>query len=279
MSYKPGTILLVNFGEYAEEARKLDRELFSLSHIPLIGPNGFPYVAGYLSKPEKTKKDGYEIVHGDLEYVLAVADAFRKFPVNVKCEGEGGQCKNKATRLVVPYRIDRNREEKIRGGGPDFVNQTDISTSSFCCKYCGEERKYHKGGKVIELGISFSLPGYLTRFPEGKNWNFNREDFHTKLKRIAYQLKTSGIDDLIDLREIGNKRKRIDRYDAQRIVSRLLKYKEEDIPKANEEYESRELEFIPPGLHVPTWEEWVELRQPKPKRRSKHNPNQLDLSF
>jgi hypothetical protein len=127
------------------------------------------------------------------------------------------------------------------------VNQTYIINSSFCCRDCGEQRKYEKGNKALELEISFRLPGYLTRPPESRNWNFNRKDFHRKLKVIARQFADRGIDDLIDTGLIGTKRVRIDRYAAQRIVS--------------------------------TWEEWEKMRKPEKKSRRPKNPRQMDLAL
>jgi hypothetical protein len=279
MSYDPGRILLVNFGEYFERARKLGSSPPSIAQIPLLDYKGFPHVAGYLSKPERTSEDGYEIGHDDLQYVWAVARAFRDFPVNVKCEGMQRHCKNRATRIVVPYQEDRNREEKIAGGGPEFVNQTYVINSSFRCKPCAEEMKHQKGGRAMELGISFSLPGSLTRMPERRSWNFNRADFHGMLRGIACQLADRGIGDLIDT-GLAGKGKRIDRYAAQRIVSRLAGCMEDDIPEANDEYETRELDSYAFRPRAPTWEEWQELRKPENKsRRSKDNRRQLRLAL
>ena len=108
MAYDPKEILLVSrelwkhFGKYADDP--------SVAEIPLIDYKGFRHLAGYLSNPEKTKAHGHEIEREDMESILAVAGAYRNFPVNVKCEGEWGQCKKKATHLILPYEIDYNRE-------------------------------------------------------------------------------------------------------------------------------------------------------------------------
>ena len=278
MAYNPGRILLVSrelwehFGEYAKDP--------SVAQIPLMDYRGFRHVAGYLSSPERTKADGHEIATEDLEYVLAVASAFREFPVRIKCEGEWGHCRNQAEHLVLPYQIDNNRPEKVKNGAPEFVNQTYVFDSSFCCKDCGDEMRQQKGGKVLKLEISFRLPKTLIG-TERREWNVDRTELHRKLKRIAYQLRTMGIDDLIDPRSIPKERMRVDIYTAQRIASRLAGCREEDIPAKNKDYEVRELRLYAPELCARTWEELGDLRQQmgKPKRRKPKDPFQLPLAL
>ncbi|MCJ7816786.1 MAG: hypothetical protein MUP55_02910 [Candidatus Aenigmarchaeota archaeon] len=242
MSYNPRAIILLNFGKYArDENGKLKEHPPSITQIPFIDYEGFSYLDGYLSKPEKT--DRIVIEPRDLEYIQSVAGALDEFPVRVKCEGERGHCKNQARRLVVPYSIDYNRPEKVKKGGPDFINQTYILDSSFCCDVCAQEREYQKEKKVLKLDIGFRLPDSLTDLKKKREWNVDRRELHGKLRKIAYQLTTQEIDDMIDPRSMGGERAVITRYTAQEIVNKLLHIPENQLPRESEEYDIRRLRW------------------------------------
>jgi hypothetical protein len=251
MAYKPGTILLVNFGKYGrDENGKLKEHLTSIAQIPFIDYEGFSYLDGYLSKPEKT--DRIVIEPGDVEYIRAVAGVLGEFPVRVKCEGTHGSCRKKETAayLVLPYDRTYNRPERIKNGAPERINQTHFEQSYFCCEYCAGIREEEKrSGREIEesgilkLDISFRLPDNLTKFPEKRKWNVHREKLHGKFRKIAYRLTQQGIDDVIDPAEAMGKKAVITRYAAQEIANKMLRIPENQLPRENEEYDIRKLRW------------------------------------
>ena len=251
MAYDPRSILLINFGQYAKDEKGQRKEhLPSIAQIPLIDCDGFSYVDGYLSKPEKTGR--IVIEPGDLEHIQAVAYAMGKFPVKVKCEGAHGPCEKKeiASSLMLPYDRTYNHPKRIKNRAPERINQTHIDQSYFCCEYCAnimEEdkrsgREMEESG-VLRLDIGFRLPDSLTDFKKKREWSVNRAELHGKLRKIAYQFVDQRIDDVIDPRSIGDERAVMTRYIAQRIVSRMLRIPEDELPRENEEYNIRKLRW------------------------------------
>ena len=286
MSYDPKTIVLVGFGRYARLGNgEKKKHPLSISQIPLIDPDGFSYLDGYLSNlkiegeasAEAEGTDRFLLSSGEQrEYVRAVARAFSEFPVNVECEGVHGNCEkgNIAEKLMVPFDRVSNHPEKVRKKGPERVNLLYIPHSYFNCGYCAEIRKDEKDSKrahpesgYLEMDISFSFPDVLTQMPERLNWLFNKEELFGKLRRIAYQLNDRNIDYVIDSAQVErscrseeSKNTVIGRYIAQRIVSRLLRIPEDEMPRKDKDFKS---EFL-------GWE-WLNAKAEKP-----HTPKPIE---
>ena len=242
MSYTPNTIILMSFGKYArDKERKMKRYLPSITQIPLICYRGFSYINRYLSNPEETNP--IVIEPDDLEHIQIVADVLGKFPVKVKCEGEDDGCDKQAKHLILPYSIDRNADEKIMTGGPVWIKQIHLVDSSFYCGDCADEKKYEKENKVIELDISLRLPDFFTDFKQSREWNLDRTGLHKKLKKIAYQLTTKGIDDVIDPRTIADEKAIMTRYAAKKIVNKMLRIPEDQSPKNSKEFKIERLKW------------------------------------
>ena len=246
MPYRPGTILVIDFGEFAGN---------SIAQIPLMHYKGYRHIAGDLYKPEKTKnKYKVEIIEEDLEYIMAVARAFGKFPVKVKCEGAHGPCekKERARYLAIPFYRTDNRPERIEAGGPESVNQMEVEHSYFCCEYCLDIRKNDKNSGrepaesgIKELDISFRHPDFLIRSPERRNWIISREELHEKHRKIAYQLTSKGIGDLIDPAEAMAGKVKMTKHAAQNITNKLLHVSEKEMEKIQKEgYKTEFLKYL-----------------------------------
>jgi hypothetical protein len=274
----------MTFGRYAkDEDGKRKKYLPSIAQLPLIDPDGFSYVDGYLSElkmedevsPESEKTDQILLDSAEQrEYIHMVANAFKEFPINVKCEGAHGPCEKKdiAEYLMLPFDRVSNHPERVKKKGPERINLISVPQSYFCCDYCAKVRKEDKDSKrevpesgVLEMEISFMLPDCLTRKPESLNWLFNKEELHGKLRRIGYQLNEHSIDGVIDpalvekaYRSEESKKMIVTRYVAQRIVSRLLSIPDKEIPKKNEGY----------GTEYLGWHWWnVDAGQSRSKHR------------
>ncbi len=242
MPYDPSTIVLLNFGRYSKDKNgNRKKTLPSITQIPLAHPDGFGYISGFLSNPEKTGR--IIIEPDDLVYIRSVSDALEEFPVHVRCEGRSGECRSSSSCLVLPYARDRNFVERVRRGGPEVINQTYVLDSSFRCYSCAAEKEYEKSGKVLKLNISFRLPDILTRKPEKLGWNVDRQELHGKMRKIAWMLAKYGIDGLITPGEAACSSPRMDIYSSQDIISRLLKFPVENIPASKKDYKKRKLRW------------------------------------
>jgi hypothetical protein len=201
MEYKPGTILVVDFGDHVGK---------SIAQLPLVDyKDGYRFIAN-LSKSPKMK-DGISYDPKFQTYISEVVYAFREFPIKIKCEGaHGWDCKRIAGNLVMTYDRIANHPEKIGkdNHGPKWIKQLNMNDSYFCCENCGQVRKKDKTNcreteesGTVELPISFRLPYFLIG-EDRVNYNIDRKELHHKLRKLAYQLKDKGIDDVIDPRNI-----------------------------------------------------------------------------
>jgi hypothetical protein len=251
MTFDPRTIVLINFGAYAKdsEGRYLpSSRLHSLAQMPLLeGFKGFSYVDGYLSNPEKTAPIVIEST--DLANTQAIAVSLgRKLGVHVKCEGRDNTCRDEATAWVLPYGVEHNFDEKIRSGGPEWINQTYPLLSLFCCDPCREEQAeiYRKRGdqRMQVMDIGFRLPPHFQKFhPDKLRWNVNTEELYAKLRKLMIHLIDNPAGDEIDVGRIPDRVRMIKRYAANRVTARLLHVPEEEIPRHNEDYITRDLRW------------------------------------
>ena len=229
MVYKPGTILVVKFGEHTDK---------SIAQLPLVDyKDGYRFIAN-LSKSPKME-DGTSYDPKFQTYMSEVVYAFREFPIKIKCEGaHGWDCKRIAKNLVMTYDRVANRPEKIgeNNHGPKWIKQLNMNDSYFSCENCGQVRKKDKTNcreteesGTVELPISFRLPHFLIG-GDRINYNIDRRELHQKWRKLAYHLKDKGIDDVIDPREVlrptdgnGNEPRIVFTKEmAQEITNKLL---------------------------------------------------------
>jgi hypothetical protein len=251
MVFDPRTIVLINFGTYAKDKKGnyLPATKFhSLAQLPLLkGFNGFSYVHGYLAVPEKTAP--IVIEDTDLASIQEVATALGgRLRVHLKCEGKGNYCKDEATTWVLPYGLEHNFEEKVRRGGPAWVNQTYPELSLFCCDPCKDEQaeihRKRNDQRIQVMDISFMLPHQFHKYhPEKPDWNLNKKELYAKLRKIMVYLIDNPISSEIDMGRVSHEKKLINRYAANRIVTRLLQVPEEELPAHTEDYVTRGLRW------------------------------------
>jgi len=171
--------------------------------------DGYRFIANLSKSPKMEGGIGYDPKFQT--YLSEVVYAFREFPIKIKCEGaHGWDCKKIAKNLVMTYDRVANHPEKIGedNHGPKWIKQLNANDSYFCCENCGQARKKDKTNcreteesGTVELPISFRLPHFLIG-EDRVNYNINRRELHQKWRKLAYQLKDKGIDDVIDPREV-----------------------------------------------------------------------------
>ncbi len=215
MEYRSDLILLLNFGEYNEGRINSP----SVDQIPLVDFHGLSYLKNFLRDENKFRN----LSDYDSEQMRHVIKAFTNFPVEIRCTGKRGDCKEVAEAITIPYEEVHKHDEQ---SGPEMRKQLEVPRSSFYCPECSEEFTYnHKGGSEGKGTVNFPISfGILEKKELGHN--LDRAELHKELKKIAYRILFQGLE--IDISGIEEPtRMYISREQAKEIVNRLLKVPEQ----------------------------------------------------
>lgn len=247
MAHNPREIRLVSFGQYSKDSgNQRKKYLPSIPQLPLNnGYGGFDYLL-YMTQLDGASKVKSRIVISpdDLEYIGTVVEVFDHFPATIRCEGKHHECKERAIHLVLPYGIEANRDEKVIKGGPKWINQTYPLNSLFLCSDCAAEESFIHCGRALKMDISFRLPSFLTTFPHKLEWNVDQAELYGRnLRKAACQLSKHAISEEIEMRRVRKEKVVVNRFVAQRILSRTLGVPENQLPEINTEYRTRNISW------------------------------------
>jgi hypothetical protein len=207
MAYKPNRSLLVTFGKY-DEGRKNPP---SIAQIPLIDRQGLFYLKEFLADNEKLPNLG----DGDRKQVEVTCKAYADFPVRIKCTGKGGECSREAEKIAMLYEdVARASWDKE---GPSWKKDAQYRKNPFFCEECAGDLFDERGGRVIELPISFeSLEPRADAY-------LHLDKLFMELKGISYHLIFHEIREQIDTSRMETPSRMVISYgDANTIVNKLL---------------------------------------------------------
>ncbi len=246
MGFEPGRIVVVNFGRYGKDNKgNYKSSPPSLAQIPLIEYKfhsdklkGFKYLKYYLAVPEKVYPR--EIEPNDLEYLNDVLKGYGIFDpdnITIKCEGRGwAGCNGKAEKLLIPFKKERNKEERISRGRPEIINQTYFKSSGFFCPNCAGVFSEIAGKNTYDMKIGFNAPDEIHEEIKRGEVNLSGKDFMEKMKSVLYRVLDQDPNDIIDTNRKLSKKHRFTRINAQKVVASLLGYNPDSVPENIEDY-------------------------------------------
>jgi hypothetical protein len=221
-SYNPELILKV--GDWCR-----GYEGVSLEHMPLYYFRGFKHLCDLVPERDKDGKVRKGPPKYQFDQVLWIIDAYGKFKVTIKCEGEGNTCGEIADKIAIPWH-KRDRHEKE--SGPDIKKQFHIPGASFMCPDCYTDFSdqqisssryggYDKNVHVFD--INFKIFDPMKAFYED-DWVLNRQELHKIFRNVSYVLTSQSADEPMNRRQINSVGNfRLSDKDTKLIVNRLLR--------------------------------------------------------
>jgi hypothetical protein len=237
MGFRPDTILLVDFGKYSRNRDGTPGEnIRSVAQLPFVYQDGLHEMLILSDSRKAERRYGIEIPEESERYIQEVLRSVIKFPRLLKCQGAHGDCEERAAELSIPYSIDQTFGEKVRRGWPEFVRQTNLYDSRFLCESCAETFRADKGLHVYRMPIGLSVSREITTDVKDRKTNFNRHDFHNRIRQVASRIPETKPGVLVDARFSRERSAPVNIYNAQTIVTRLLGLPDGLIPEKNSDF-------------------------------------------